>query len=431
VKIAILGYDVEGRVSYDFFAARGHELAIRDQNPELAVPDGVPSVLGDKYLDGLDGFDLLVRTPGLPPQLILSKNPGVAGKITTQLNEFLRVCPTRNIIGVTGTKGKGTTSTLITKMLEAAGKTVHLGGNIGLPPLAFLDELTAESWVILELSSFQLIDLKSSIRIAVCLMVAPEHLNWHDNLDDYTLAKSRLFEWQSSGDIAIYFAENKASKQIASSGQARKIPYYAPPGAIVDNDFISIDGQVICKTDELKLPGQHNWQNACAAVTAVWQITQDIDAIRSVLTTFTSLEHRLEFVRELDNVRYYNDSYGTTPETAIVAIQAFDEPKVVILGGSDKGASYDNLAQTVAESSIRKVLLIGEQAARIKAALTAAGFTNTMDGGKTIQEITATARVEARPGDVVLFSTACASFDMFRNYKERGKQFKLTVKALV
>jgi len=297
--------------------------------------------------------------------------------------------------------------------------------------LTFLGELTAESWVVLELSSFQLIDLKSSPHIAVCLMVVPEHLNWHADMAEYVQAKSQLFVGQSGDDIAIYCAENKTSKQIASGGQARKIPYFAPPGAAVDNGSISIDGQVICKTDELKLPGRHNWQNACAAVTAVWQVTQDTAAIRTVLTTFTSLEHRLEFVREFDGVSYYNDSYGTTPETAIVAIQAFEEPKIIILGGADKGASYDELARTVAASNIRRVLLIGEQATHIKAALTSAGFTNTMDGGTTIQEITATARSEAQPGDVVLFSTACTSFDMFRNYKERGEQFKLAVQALV
>lgn len=431
MKIAILGYNIEGQVSYNYFAAQGHELVIRDQNPKLVLPKGAQSVLGETYLDDLDDFDMLVRTPGLAPHLILERNPGVAGMMTTQLNEFLRVCPTKNIIGITGTKGKGTTSTLIAKMLEAAGKTVWLGGNIGLPPLTFLSELTADSWVVLELSSFQLIDLKSSPHIAVCLMVVPEHLNWHADMAEYVQAKSNLFAHQSSGDIAIYCATNETSKKIANKGQAHKIPYYAPPGAFIDNASIVINGQTICNTGDLKLPGQHNWQNACAAATVTWQATENITAIRSVLTTFTSLEHRLEFVRKLDGVKYYNDSYGTTPETAIVAIQAFDEPKIIILGGADKGASYEELAQTVAASSIRKVLLIGEQAARIKAALKIAGFTNTMDGGTTVQEIAATAHSEAQPGDVVLFSPACSSFDMFPNYKERGEQFKQALRALV
>ncbi len=430
MKIAILGYDVEGRTSYEYFAAGGHELEIRDQNSDLVVPEGAAVVLGDSYLDNLDAFDLLVRTPGLPPSEILAKNPGVADKITSQANEFLRVSPTRQIIGVTGTKGKGTTSTLIAKILEAAGMAVHLGGNIGVPCLSLLPDLSADSFVVLELSSFQLVDLQRSPHIAVCLMVVPEHLNWHTDIHDYQQAKSQLFAHQSSEDIAIYYAENDNSKRIAAAGQGQKIPYYAAPGAEVIDNAIMIDGQLICRVDELKLLGRHNWQNACAAVTTAWQVTQNVEALRSVLTSFSGLPHRLEFVRELDGVNYYDDSFGTAPETAIVAIQAFENPKVLILGGSDKGANYDELAAVIAASNVRAALLIGEQAGRIQAALEKAGFHNFMPGGNTMTEIVAAARQAAQPGDTVLLSTACASFDMFQNYKDRGQQFTAAVQAL-
>ncbi len=431
MKVAILGYDIEGRASYDYFAAQGHELEIRDQNPDLAIPEGAAAILGEAYLDDLDSFELLVRTAGLPPSKIVDKNPGVAAKITSLINEFLKVCPTKNIIGITGTKGKGTTTTFIAKMLEAAGKNVRVGGNIGLPPLTFLDELTSESWVVLELSSFQLIDLKSSPHIAVCLMVVPEHLNWHRDMDEYIAAKSQLFAHQHSDDIAIYFAQNDTSKHIAAASPGHKIPYFTPPGASIQNDAIIIEGQIICRTNELKLPGKHNWQNACAAVTAVWQVTQNVAVLGSVLTTFTGLPHRLELVRELDGVRYYDDSFGTTPETAIVAIQAFVKPKIVILGGSDKGASYDELARVIAASNIRSVLLIGDQADRIQASLKVAGFSNFIAGGETMGEIVAGASNLAQPGDVVLLSTGCASFDMFKNYKDRGQQFTAVVQSLV
>lgn len=430
MKIAILGYDVEGRASYDYFIAQGHQLTICDQNPEIVVPSGVPSVLGDSYLDSLDDFAMLVRTAGLPPQKILEKNPGVAGKITTHINEFLKVSPTKNIIGVTGTKGKGTTATLITKMLEAAGKTVRLGGNIGLPPLTFLSELRPESWVVLELSSFQLIDIQNSPHIAVCLMVVPEHLNWHADLYEYVEAKKQLFAHQSTNDIAIYFAENETSRQIALTSPGQKIPYYALSGATVENNTITVNGHVVCQTDELKLLGKHNWQNACAAVTAVWQITQDIEAMHSVLTSFSGLPHRLEFVRELEGVKYYNDSFGTTPETAIVAIQAFDKSQIVILGGQGKGIPFDELAKVVAEKDIKQVLAIGETGPEITAALQAQGYKNIAKGGHTIEEIVQQARQLAAAGDVVLFSTACTSFDMFKNYKERGEEFKTAVQSL-
>lgn len=430
MKVAILGYDTEGRVSYQYFSALGHEITICDQNPEIDVPDGVASLLGDNYLEGLDRFDLLVRTPGLPPARILEKNPGVAGKITTQLNEFMAVCPTKNIIGVTGTKGKGTTSTLITKMLEASGKQVVLGGNIGIPFLSLLDQLDEQSWVVLELSSFQLIDLKASPHIAVCLMVVPEHLDWHVDSDEYIIAKSQLFSHQKPDDIAVYYALNETSKRIASMSPGWKTPYMEFPGATVTDGNIVVDQQVICSTSDLKLPGEHNWQNVCAAVTAVWKVSQDVEAIRSVLTSFTSLEHRLELVRELNGVRWYNDSYGTTPETAIVAIQAFDQPKIAILGGSDKGADYNQLAKTIAENDMRKVLLIGEQAPRIQADLQKVGFDNFENGGSDIAEIVSKANALAQPGDVVLLSPACASFDMFKNYKDRGLQYKKAVEAL-
>ena len=431
MKVAIVGYGIEGQSSYEYFVGQDYEVTICDQNTELAIPPGASTQLGEHYLDNLNNYDLIVRTAGMPPSVILDTNPGVVQKITTQLNEFLKACPTKNIIGVTGTKGKGTTSTLITRMLEAAGKHVFLGGNIGIPLFSFISELQPDSWVVLEVSSFQLMDLQSSPHIGVCLMVVPEHLNWHTDMAEYLESKSHLFAYQSPTDVAIYFAENDNSKQIASTGSGQKIPYFAKPGAIVENKAITINDQEICKTSELKLLGEHNWQNACAAVTAVWQITQDVEVFRGVLTTFSGLEHRLQFVRELNRVKYYDDSFGTTPETAIVAIKAFTQPKVIIIGGSEKGASFEELAKTVAESNIRHVVLIGEQAQSIEKALRTQNFTAYSSGGTTMDEIVANSRSVAQPGDVVLLSPACASFDMFKDYKDRAAKFTTAVQALV
>jgi len=430
MKVAVVGYGIEGVASYEYFTRHGHEVTVCDQNTELQLPAGAASQLGDGYLDNLDRFDLVVRTAGMHPNSILEKNPGIASKITTQVNEFLRACPTKNTFGITGTKGKGTTTTLISKMLEADGKQVFVGGNIGIPLFSFIDELTPDSWVVLELSSFQLQDVQFSTHIAVCLMVVPEHLNWHVDMEEYLAAKANLFAHQTPVDVAVYFADNDNATHIASAGQGQKVPYFTPPGATVVNDAITIDGQEICKTSELKLLGQHNWQNACAAVTAVWQVTQNVTALRSVLTTFSGLEHRLEFVRNLAGIDYYNDSFGTTPETAMVALQAFAQPKVVILGGSDKGAQYDELAQVVKDTNVRQVLLIGDQAARIQASLEKVGFQDFSAGGNAMSEIVGKAQQLAQPGDVMLLSTACASFDMFRDYKDRGTQFKAAVQAL-
>jgi UDP-N-acetylmuramoylalanine--D-glutamate ligase len=440
MKIAIIGYDTEGRATYDYFARQGeHEITIRDQKTDTVVPSEAEAVLGDTYLNDLDKYDLIIRTAGMQPRKILEANPGVSARISTHVNEFFKASPTGNIIGITGTKGKGTTSSLVTQMLETTGKTVRLGGNIGVPPLTFIDELDADSWVVLELSSFQLMDLQHSPHVAVCLMVAPEHLDWHSSLDEYITAKEQLFARQTNGDVAIYFNDNETSKRIAGAGQGQKVPYYHSPGAEVVDGAIVIDGEKICGTDELKLLGRHNWQNACAAVTAVWYAAleacgpsdrPDVDAIRQVLTSFSGLEHRLELVRELNGVKYYDDSFGTTPETAIVALQAFRQPKVIILGGSDKGASYDDLAQAVKDNSVRRALLIGDQAGRIQTALERVGFNDFVPGGATMTEIVDNATSAAQSGDIILLSTGCASFGMFQNYKDRGLQFKQAVTAL-
>ncbi len=444
MKVAILGYGLEGQAAYEYWR-EGNEITVCDRNEAVNLPDGVALQLGTDYLKGLDTFDVIVRSPNIHPRDIVAANSeAVLTKVTTNCNEFFRICRTKNIIGVTGTKGKGTTSTLIAKLLEAGGRRVHLGGNIGIAPLTMLKNgIEADDWIVLELSSFQLIDLQRSPHIAVCLMVMPEHQDWHDSIDEYYEVKSQLFAHQTEEDFAIYFAENEISKQIAGAGSGQKIPYFAAPGAVVQDEVIVIGGQTICRTNELKLLGKHNWQNVCAAVTAVWQVSQDVEAMRSVLTSFTGLEHRLQFIRELDGVQYYDDSFGTTPETAIVAIEAFTEPKVIILGGSTKGADFDKLAETLTTGNIRHIILMGNttntehpsDSPKIEEELRKHGISNVTSlirpGGPSIAEVVNTARAAAKNGDVVLLSAACASFDMFNNYKQRGEQFSHAVQALV
>ena len=388
MKVAILGFARDGRAAYDYFNAGGHQITICDQNAHVEVPNGCSSQLGSDYLKNLDQFDVIVRSAGLMPHLITEANPDSADilkKVTGNVDLFFEACPTPNIIGVTGTKGKGTTCTLIAKMLEAAGKRVHLGGNIGIGALDLLkNNILPDDWVVLEQSSFQLIDQKHSPHIAVCLMVVPEHLDMHKDLKEYTGAKSNLFTHQTEKDFAIYYADNENSVKIASAGKSKKIPFMKQPGAFVINDDIAIDETVIVPTKDLKLLGKHNWQNACAAVTAVCQVTRDIRAMQSVLTTFAGLEHRLEFVREVGGVKFYDDSFGTTPETAIVALQAFDQPKVLILGGSSKNSDYSELAKAVKVGNVRAVVTIGETGAQIAKDLQFARYEHVKNGGSTM-----------------------------------------------
>lgn len=432
MNVAIIGYGVEGRASAAYFAARGHTVTVCDKQADTVVDTELQSQLGDDYLADLDRFDVIVRSAGIRPAVILEKNPTVEPIITTAVNEFLAHSPTRQIIGVTGTKGKGTTSTLITNMLEAAGHKVWLGGNIGRSPLAFIDQVTEDDWVVLELSSFQLSDIHRSPPIAVCLMVVPEHLDWHRDVAEYYAAKSHLFTQQKSDDVAIYYASNATSSQIASTSPGQKIPFGQAPGAFVNAaSDIEIDGATICSTNDLKLLGKHNWQNACAAVTAVWYSgCHDRQAMHTVLTTFTGLPHRLEKVREFNGVRYYDDSFGTTPETAIVALQAFQEPKVIILGGASKGVDYQELATAVAHNNVRHAIVIGDTAPQITKYLREVGFDDITLGLTRMSDIVAQAQTSAQPGDVVLLSTGCASFGLFKNYKDRGEQFSQAVRAL-
>lgn len=441
MKIAIVGFGVEGKSTYNYFSKnKSNELTIHDQNESLKLPEGVVGVLGEQYLENLDQYDMIVRTSGLPPAVILNKNPGTSDKITTQLNIFLRVCPTLNLIGVTGTKGKGTTSTLISKMLEATGRHVILAGNIGTPMLDVLPEIRIESYVVLELSSFQLIDLReSSPRIAVCLMVAPEHLNWHSDIDEYAASKANLFLHQSPGDKAIYFADNEFSAQIASSTPGELIPYYRPPGAYIDDDSIVIDGTLICNVNEVKLLGKHNLQNVCAAITAVWQVDKRPNSIKYVLTTFSGLEHRLEFIREVGGVEYYDDSFGTTPESAVVALEAFVKPIVLIAGGSSKGADYTPMVEAILKQDVRYVVCIGETGVVIAQMLenlkSVKDVPYTLLTGDrsslSMYDIVDAARAKATPGSIVLLATGSASFGLFNNYKERGEEFKTTVMQIV
>lgn len=432
MNVAIVGYGVEGRSALPYWLEKGADVTVCDQNPKIEVPQGVKTQLGSDYLNDLNRFDVVVRTVGMHPQIILDKNPGIKDKLTTNLDEFLRVCPTKNVIGVTGTKGKGTTSTLILKMLEAAGKHAFLGGNYGIPAFSFLPQLTEDSWVVLELSSYMLYDIRHSPHIAVCLMVQPEHLDWHGDEDDYFRAKSNLFAHQNEKDIAIYYADNVTSHKIASNSPGRKITYYSEPGAYVKDGQIMIDETVLCSTSELKLLGKHNWQNVCAAATAFWQVAQMPDVIHNVLTTFTGLPHRLELVREIDGLRYFNDSFGSDPYATMAAIDAIPGKKVAIVGGYERMIPLEEFAKHVKDSKeLRHLLLIGQSAARVAEALQKVGYKDfSLTTSNNMPDILDEARELAQKGDAVVLSPGFASFDMFKNFEERGLAFKQAVNDL-
>ena len=449
MKIGIVGWGVEGQSAYHYFGPE-HDYLIVNEEPRGDFPpesDKVkiqfisqartPGLTGNvkdlSYLNGLEACDKIIYSPTAYKNLKehFGDDPGVWGKATTERHIFFETVKTRNLIGVTGSKGKGTTSTLVAKLLEAQGKKVYLGGNIGRGFLDFVREVSPDDWVVLELSNFQLQDFPYSPHIAVCLMVTKEHLDYHPNMDEYVEAKTGMFRHQKSDDIAVYFAKNEYSKKIADYSPGKKIPYYEAPGAFVREDGMIAIGQTeVINKKEVKLLGEHNLQNICAALTAVFEAVGSVDKAAAVLSSFSGLEHRLELVRELEGIKYYDDSFATTPEAAVVALKAFDGPKVVILGGSDKGLAFEPLADEVVKSNVRQVIAIGITAEKIADLLKSRGFTNIITGLRTMPEIVAAARKAAQPGDVVLLSTGYPSFGLFKYYKERGNQFKAAVREL-
>lgn len=427
MKVAILGFGVEGKSSADYWAELGNKVTICDKNPSLNIPSRFESKLGDSYLENLSEFDLIIRSPGVHPAQIQN----VPNMVTSNTNEFVSVCPTTNVISITGTKGKGTTSSLIAHILETAGKRVHIGGNIGLPPLELLTKkIEQDDWIVLELSNFQLIDLKRSPRIAVCLLVEPEHQDWHGSVDEYVQAKQQLFRWQSEEDIAIYYSNNELSKKVVSVSAAKKIPYFSEPGAYIEGGKVIIDDTIICEVGDIRLLGKHNWQNVCAAVTAVWQVTKDNKVIKEAISSFVGLPFRLELRGKYNGVSYYNDSFSSQPEAAIAAIEAVTMPKVVILGGYDRNLDLTKLAKTAIanDAGIKKLVLIGASSKRLADALKNEGYENyIVDSSKSLADIVATAKQYAVAGDAIVLSPGFPSFDMFKNFEDRGIQFNKEV----
>jgi UDP-N-acetylmuramoylalanine--D-glutamate ligase len=286
--------------------------------------------------------------------------------------------------------------------------------------------------VVLELANFQLYKFPYSPHIAVCLMITEEHLDWHTDIEEYIEAKANLFEHQKPDDIAIYFANNEYSKSIAEYSPGKKVPYYQPPGAYIREDGMIILGQTeIITKNNVRLLGEHNLENICAALTTVFEATGNFVGANEVLSSFSGLEHRLEFVREFEGTAYYDDSFATTPEAALVAIKAFREPKIIILGGYDKGLDFAPLVDELVKNNVKHVVVIGQTADHISMLLKAHGFNHVTNGLNTMAEVVAAARESAQPGDVILLSTGTSSFGMFKDYKERGDLFKQAVQQLV
>lgn len=452
MKIAIAGYGIEGRASFAYYQAQGgHEITIVDEREQVAdLPSNVPAILGQGAFSKLGDFDLIVRTAGLNPNKIHTN-----GKIWSSTNEFFAKCPAQ-IIGVTGTKGKGTTSSLIAEILRASGKTVHLVGNIGVPALDELSKIQMSDIVVYELSSFQLWDLEKSPRVAVILYMEPDHLDVHADMDEYIRAKANIRLHQTMTDICFYHPDNQYVQQIIDmkgdystddfkhrDWRWRAFRYGINEIRDQSVAAVYVEQNVFCikrpeaekistiPTSVMKIPGAYNLQNACAAIDAALVYEVSDEAIIQGLSTFEGLPHRLEFIREVNDVKFYDDSIGTTPGSSVAVMRSFTEPKVMIMGGSAKGAAFEEVARVASSSNVRAVIAIGEEAPKIEAAMKDRNVvTFNIGGNVTMSDIVNLAALQAQPGDLVILSPACASFDMFKGYADRGDQFANAVKAL-
>lgn len=444
--VAVLGVGVEGMATLSYLRSRGYrDILALDRNPLSGLPQGVRSVTGPSYLEGLAEAATIFRSPGIRPDIAPLRAARARGaRITSAMNEFLALCPAK-VVGVTGTVGKGTVSTLLAQMLAASGVTTHLAGNIGTSPLGLLEVVATTDVVVLEISSFQAMDLERSPQVCLVLKTTSEHLDWHTSLEEYREAKAGLVRHQRPQDAIIYCADAPGSLAIAQRSPAMSRFAYslgAPMtcGASAEQDeFVLYQKgarQVLpLAPSRLRMAGKFNRENVLAALLGARSAGAQLRSALEVAADFEGLPHRLEPAARSRFVRFFNDSYATRPEATMGALDCFDsEPLALILGGSEKHADFGLLAQAVAaRSNLVHVALIGQTAPRLAAALAAACPVPTFeivfyDGLEPAMEA-CSAAVSAK-GGVVLMSPACASFGLFPNYKVRGETFRAIAKRL-
>ena len=440
-NIAVLGLGVSNRPLVRLLLSYGCNVTGCDRNPREKLDPEVLELekmnctlrLGEAYLDGLTA-DLAFRTPGMHsenPALVAMRERGT--QITSEMEIFFELCPCK-IIAVTGSDGKTTTATLIAEMLKAAGKTVWLGGNIGTPLLPVCDQIQPSDWVVVELSSFQLMDMHSSADIAVITNLAPNHLEVHKDMDEYVEAKKNIYKYQTRADTLILNADNAITSDFTGKGKTRYFTSSSKPvsGISMDGDMLCRDGVPVLNKRDILLPGEHNVENYMAAILAVDGLVED-ETVRQVAKTFGGVEHRIELVRVKDGVRFYNDSIASSPSRTVAGLRSFPEKVLLIAGGYDKQIPFDALGPDVLAHT-KAVFLNGSTAKKIRTAIEntpgyAPGHPELVECADFTDAVRK-ASMAAQSGDVVLMSPACAAFDQFNNFVERGKYFKKLVMEL-
>lgn len=447
-SIAVIGMGVSNTPLIRTLLRANLKVTVCDKSPRERVEElasefeslGARLRLGADYLAKIHRNDVIFRTPGVSPNTPeLQKALEGGSVLTSEMELFFQLCPCR-IIGVTGSDGKTTTTTLISEFLKEAGSNVYLGGNIGRPLLPDVDGMTPDDVAVVELSSFQLMSMDRSPNVAVLTNLSPNHLDYHHTMEEYTEAKLNIFCHQSPQDRAIFNYDNDITRSLSKAAVGRTMLFsrkqrledgvYLRDGAIwLTNNMGSRE---VLPLSDIHIPGAHNIENYMAAIAAVDGLVPD-KCVRAVARRFTGVEHRIELVRELDGVKYYNDSIGTSPTRTMACLDSFEQKLILIAGGYDKGVPFTQLGVEIVQQ-VKALILTGDTSPAIKRAVEEAeGYEQS--GLKLLETddlaaAVAAARDLAGEGDVVVLSPACAAFDRFKNFMERGKVFKQLVNDL-
>ena len=436
-RIAVFGLGVSNRPLVRLLLEFGCDCLGCDKTPRENLDAEVLELerlgcklsVGEHYLDNLEA-DLVFRTPGMHPgNPALEALRAKGAEVTSEMEVFFEVCPC-TILAITGSDGKTTTTTLVSEILKAAGKTVWVGGNIGTPLLPRVREMKGTDCCVVELSSFQLMDMKRSPAVAVVTNLAPNHLDVHKDMEEYVEAKKNIFKFQNEKGVLIVNADNDITAPFVGNGTTKAFSRQGKDVSVkLEGDMITRDGVPVLNRKDILIPGEHNVENYMAAIAAVEGLAED-ETIRQVARTFGGVAHRIELVRIKDGVRFYNDSIASSPSRTIAGLKSFPEKVILIAGGYDKHIPYDVLGPEVC-THVKKLFLCGATASQIRAAVEscAGEKPEITDCGKFENAVKAAAAA-AESGDVVLMSPASASFDEFKNFAVRGDFFKKLIMEL-
>ena len=436
-RIAVFGLGVSNRPLVRLLLEFGCDVLGCDRTPreklEAEVLElerlGCKLSVGEHYLDNLEA-DLVFRTPGMHPgNPALEALRAKGAEVTSEMEVFFEVCPC-TILAITGSDGKTTTTTLVSEILKAAGKTVWVGGNIGTPLLPKVREMKETDCCVVELSSFQLMDMKRSPAVAVVTNLAPNHLDVHKDMEEYVEAKKNIFKFQNEKGVLIVNADNEITAPFVGNGTTKAFSRQGKDVSVkLEGDMITRDGVPVLNRKDILIPGEHNVEYYMAAIAAVEGLAED-ETIRQVARTFGGVAHRIELVRIKDGVRFYNDSIASSPSRTIAGLKSFPEKVILIAGGYDKHIPYDVLGPEIC-THVKKLFLCGATAPQIRAAVEscAGEKPEITDCGKFENAVKAAAAA-AESGDVVLMSPASASFDEFKNFAVRGDFFKKLIMEL-